>query len=106
MRFAEPALLLVLLQACKPSPKADFERLCHAHERARVLATDSAGEKAMKISSWLSENLTTQEAKAVLQTLPTLPVGEKREALTRAAAQAGVTPCALADETWPADAGT
>jgi hypothetical protein len=100
MRFGS---LLLFLAAC--SPKADFERFCHAHEKAGVVDTDAPGDRAMKISRYLSENLTSKEAKTLLERLPTLPASAKHAALSAEAAQYGVTPCPLADVTWPSDAG-
>ena len=93
-------LLLLLIAACT-SPKSDFDTFCHAHERAGVTDTDSAGDKAVKISKYLSQHLKTKEAKDTLALLPTLPASEKGQALKDAAAKHGVSPCPLADATWP-----
>jgi len=100
MRFADALLLLPLLAACT-SAKDDFETFCHAHERAGIVDGDAAGDKAVKISRYLAEHLKTKEAKAVLEALPKLEPSQKRQALTEAAAKHGVTPCPLADATWP-----
>ncbi|MBL8952712.1 MAG: hypothetical protein JNK82_18170 [Myxococcaceae bacterium] len=99
MRFASAAALL-LAAACA-SPKGDFERFCGAHENAGVVAGDTPGDQAVKISKYLADNLKTPEAKQVLEKLPTLQPNEKRQALSDAAAKYGVSPCRLADVTWP-----
>lgn len=99
MRSAS-ALLLLLVTGCT-SPKSDFQTFCYAHEKAGVLDSDGAGDKALKISEYLAENLKTKEAKAVLAALPTLPPSEKGKALKDAAAKHGVSPCPIADVTWP-----
>ena len=101
MRSGNELTLLVLLLCACPSAHDDFDRFCHAHERAGVVAGDAPGEKAMKISRWLSENLKTAEAKRVLAELPTLDASKKHAALSDAAAKYGVSPCPLADATWP-----
>ena len=98
MRFVSAALLLAV--ACA-SPKGDFERFCNAHENAGVIASDTPGDQAVKISQYLAENLKTKEAKDVLAALPTLQPSEKRKALSDAAAKHGISPCKLADVTWP-----
>jgi hypothetical protein len=98
MRFANAALVLVA--ACA-SPKSDFQTFCYAHEKAGVAETDGAGDRAMKIARYLAENLKTKEAKGVLAALPTLPPSEKGKALKDAAAKHGVSPCPIADVTWP-----
>jgi hypothetical protein len=99
MRFGSACAVLLLL-GCS-SARQDFETFCHAHERAGVLDTDTAGDRAVKISKYLAENLKTQEAKDVLAALPALEVKDKRKALTDAAAKHGVSPCPLAEVTWP-----
>lgn len=93
-------MLVVVLAACT-SPARDFETFCHAHERAGVVESDAAGDRAVKISRYLAENLKTQEAKDVLGALPQLEPSQKRQALNAAAAKHGVRPCPLADVTWP-----
>ncbi len=98
MRFASAALLCC---ACS-SPRADFEAFCHAHERAGIVEGDTGGDQAVKISKYLAEHLKTREAKNVLEGLPRLEPSQKRQALSEAAAKHGVTPCPLADVTWPA----
>jgi hypothetical protein len=100
MRFGS----LLFLVACS-SQRTDFENFCHAHERAGVTANDAPGEKALKISRYLAENLKTAEAKEVLAALPRLDPSQKRAALSDAAKKHGVAPCPLADVTWPSDAG-
>jgi hypothetical protein len=99
-RLLVPLSLGLLLLACT-SPKSDFETFCHAHERAGVTETDPAGDKAVKISKYLAEHLKTKEAKDTLALLPTLPPSEKGQALRAAAAKHGVSPCPIADVTWP-----
>ncbi len=94
------ASALLLLLACT-SPKSDFQTFCYAHEKAGVVDTDGAGDKAVKISKYLAEHLKTKEAKDVLATLPTLPPSEKGKTLKDAAAKHGVSPCPIADVTWP-----
>ena len=96
MRFAS----VLLLCACS-SPRADFEAFCHAHERAGIVETDAAGDKAVKIARFLGDNLKTPEAKGFLAKLPTLDPKDKAKALTAEAAKYGVSPCPLADATWP-----
>src|SRR5262249_6695420 len=83
------------------SASEDFDVFCHAHENAGIQESDAAGDRAVKISRFLSDHLQSREAKALLERLPKLPPEEKGKALPAEAAKYGVSPCPLADVTWP-----
>lgn len=76
--------------------RADLENLCDAEARSGALEQDP-NTRAMVVAQWLGTTIKTQRARSFMASLASLAPSEKASALRKAAAEAGLDRCALAD---------
>jgi hypothetical protein len=87
---------MVVLGGCS-SPARDFENMCNAEARAGVTDTDPA-IRAVKIAEWISKNVSSRDAIATFEALPTAAPEDRGRLLKQAAVEAGYTgPCPMAE---------
>ena len=103
MRFGEAAALALLLAACDGDVKGDFDNICNAAERSGAMSEADTTARAVKIAQWLQPQVKTEKARKFMAELAMLDPKKKGQALRGEAKKHGVSPCPIADVTWPGE---
>ena len=91
-------LAVVMLAGCmSQAEKDDITNICLAVDKSGASTIKDPSEKAMKVASYLRENVKTEKWKTFFKKAATMTEAKRTLELQRAAKDAGLQSCPLAD---------